>query len=595
MKPFKEVINGIRKAVMASEVREDIAQMGEYVEQFANTAGENIQKAIDPTLSLSGKAADAKATGNAIKTEKSRATNAETALDNKKADKTELDVERKRIDVLNDGGLNLKDEVIDTSIKTWLNDHPEATTTVQDGSITEEKFSNSTAKYIETCAYNSSNNTKSKNDDNCYLLGTIDLPENHTVQGTEYYNDYLYVAHHVNDGGEMTVSKYKFNTFEKIDSITLPTGIHGNSLCIAPNERLLLTDSATKKIYFIDLITFSYLGYTSYIGTSLSSLCFDKDFSQMVINSPGSCKLTYFQKNLLKNDGTYTQIGGMDAVPKGNGAVQDIAGSNTFVYILTTNTSGTQEYSANEIKIMGWNGIFFKDIVLPKYIVEPEGITRISDGFIIVSVCGKVYKYNTSDGIIDSAFFGKNISSFQIRLGILYNQIATKVFERGTMNSHNYTLDTKIPFVNSTIYYDEIGASYFLNRCLSLDFTFSCAGIISKSAGITDNGGLRIQGQIPEKGIWMYFSYSLHENGFFYMTGFDIWYLVDGEMKSKQKNGYTDSSSIINDFMNQVENVLTETGRTLRTYNFVFVRGIGYTAFPGIAYFNAYNPNTLIT
>lgn len=66
MKPFKEVIDGIRKAVMASEVREDLAQMGEYVEQFANTAGENIQKAIDPTLSLSGKAADAKATGDTI-------------------------------------------------------------------------------------------------------------------------------------------------------------------------------------------------------------------------------------------------------------------------------------------------------------------------------------------------------------------------------------------------------------------------------------------------------------------------------------------------------------------------------------------------
>ena len=66
MKPFKEVIDGIRKAVMAPEVREDLAQMGEYVEQFANTAGENIQKAIDPTLSLSGKAADAKATGDAV-------------------------------------------------------------------------------------------------------------------------------------------------------------------------------------------------------------------------------------------------------------------------------------------------------------------------------------------------------------------------------------------------------------------------------------------------------------------------------------------------------------------------------------------------
>lgn len=39
MKPLKELIDGIRKAVMASEVREDIAQMGEYVEQIINAAG----------------------------------------------------------------------------------------------------------------------------------------------------------------------------------------------------------------------------------------------------------------------------------------------------------------------------------------------------------------------------------------------------------------------------------------------------------------------------------------------------------------------------------------------------------------------------
>ena len=86
-KTFSEAIDGIRSAVMASEVREDIAQMGEYVEQFASTAttkaaeaaasaaaaaesasnaGTVISAAIDPTLSVSGKAADAKATGDAI-------------------------------------------------------------------------------------------------------------------------------------------------------------------------------------------------------------------------------------------------------------------------------------------------------------------------------------------------------------------------------------------------------------------------------------------------------------------------------------------------------------------------------------------------
>lgn len=80
MKPFKEVIDGIRKAVMASEVREDIAQMGEYVEQFVNTAGENIKKAIDPTLSLSGKAADAAKVGEAVNAEAERAKGVEGQL-----------------------------------------------------------------------------------------------------------------------------------------------------------------------------------------------------------------------------------------------------------------------------------------------------------------------------------------------------------------------------------------------------------------------------------------------------------------------------------------------------------------------------------
>lgn len=46
------------------------------------------------------------------------------------------------ISKLNEGGLVLKDEIIEEDINNWLNEHPEATTTVQNKSITETKISN---------------------------------------------------------------------------------------------------------------------------------------------------------------------------------------------------------------------------------------------------------------------------------------------------------------------------------------------------------------------------------------------------------------------------------------------------------------------
>ena len=44
------------------------------------------------------------------------------------------------VDTLNDGGLDLKDSVIQQEIDDWLDGHPEATTTVQDGAITRAKL-----------------------------------------------------------------------------------------------------------------------------------------------------------------------------------------------------------------------------------------------------------------------------------------------------------------------------------------------------------------------------------------------------------------------------------------------------------------------
>lgn len=52
------------------------------------------------------------------------------------------------LDKLNEGGLNLKDEVITEDINNWLDEHPEATTTVQDRSLTINKMAIGTLGYV---------------------------------------------------------------------------------------------------------------------------------------------------------------------------------------------------------------------------------------------------------------------------------------------------------------------------------------------------------------------------------------------------------------------------------------------------------------
>ena len=58
----------------------------------------------------------------------------------------QMDSLSEEIDTLNQGGLNLKEDFIGQQVNEWLNEHPEATTTVQNGSIDEVKFSDSLRK-----------------------------------------------------------------------------------------------------------------------------------------------------------------------------------------------------------------------------------------------------------------------------------------------------------------------------------------------------------------------------------------------------------------------------------------------------------------
>ena len=65
------------------------------------------------------------------------ATTVQAAIDENAANVSSTN---ERLEHLEEGGLNIKDEVIEADINAWLNAHPEATTTVQDRSITQNKM-----------------------------------------------------------------------------------------------------------------------------------------------------------------------------------------------------------------------------------------------------------------------------------------------------------------------------------------------------------------------------------------------------------------------------------------------------------------------
>lgn len=75
-KTFEEVISGIRKAKKGVEVREDLAQMGEYCKQFTDEAGQKADSARD----------EAKGYAAAAKASEKKATDAVAGIEQTKAD-----------------------------------------------------------------------------------------------------------------------------------------------------------------------------------------------------------------------------------------------------------------------------------------------------------------------------------------------------------------------------------------------------------------------------------------------------------------------------------------------------------------------------
>lgn len=139
---------------------------------------------------------------------------------------------REDVDTLNEGGLVISDEVIGSAVSDWLADHPEITTTVENGSITLEKLSNALATLINSIGYVSNLYTQDKTSlvsainetiDNIDTLKYFSTPEMFGASGDGVTDDTNNIQQCLNVGGPIICTSESY-------LITNPLRIKGNTV-----------------------------------------------------------------------------------------------------------------------------------------------------------------------------------------------------------------------------------------------------------------------------------------------------------------------------------------------------------------------------
>lgn len=285
-----------------------------------------------------------------------------------------------------------------------------------------------------------------RNDIGMTKIGTVSLPENHTVCCASNDGTYVYIVHHINDAGYIYVDKLTYPQLEPIASIQTMTNYHGNS-CDIVGKYLVICGFST--FIYVDLETFKFAGTYTMPSTSANytRIACSHNASSLCLGTTYTTTMTYFG---LTANNCYEAYNRVTAEPIGNMLRQDMCGTDTFVYSLESKT-GT--YSMNTIRVLTWNGDLFKLLILPSMFRELEGIARPKGAnyIMLVDVQGDVYQFDTSNGIISSS-------------GVRYREAMSKATgtlygELGRSKPLPITGDYKIEVRRKTYLPNPIGAS----------------------------------------------------------------------------------------------------------------------------------------
>lgn len=162
-------------------------------------------------------------------------------------------------------------EVIEQDVTDWLNDHPEATTTVQDGAITEAKLGKDIYldKYRNVCAVPNTN----------VLLSSIeiDYTQSYTLQGGCYNsnNNHIVLAFHKANDPDCIIKELD-SDWNLIKTATL-TLYHANDITYNPNtDKYYVADGENSNtVYEVDSALSAVNTITVSVGGVIGQISYD--------------------------------------------------------------------------------------------------------------------------------------------------------------------------------------------------------------------------------------------------------------------------------------------------------------------------------
>lgn len=298
---------------------------------------------LDDTVSLAGYAPDAKAVGDRLSATEETANHADELAT-----------------TLNEGGLELKDGVIAVNVEDWLNAHPEATTTVQDGAITEPKINSTFLPKLQ----------------NAYVT-----PEMFGAKGDGTTDDTTALQAAINSA--LTTNKGKAVLLTKQYRVTNTLNISANNLHIrgSGQDCVILKDfsgdlfaTTTTRVFYLWFEGFAVDGkYTT--GSVIKS---SEDYRMSSLLIKNVC--IYHAEKALDLVSTYCSniedcviVNNTTAIELTKANAVNISGCN-----ITENTNGLIINSGTVISVIGNT---FQTMAVPFKVLSIEDLTIVSNYF----------------------------------------------------------------------------------------------------------------------------------------------------------------------------------------------------------------------